>query len=124
MNKSCPCHSGKKYNECCEPFHAGALPTNALELMRSRYSAYALNLPNYIIATSSSRVLKDDIVKFSQATYFQKLEILEFQDGEESATVSFRAHLQQGGRDASFTEKSLFEKVNGKWLYKDILDIH
>jgi len=33
------------------------------------------------------------------------------------ATVTFVAHLSQNQQDASFTEKSYFEKVNGKWLY-------
>ena len=48
----CPCHSQLPYEECCGKFHRGALPKNALELMRSRYSAYALGLVNYIIETT------------------------------------------------------------------------
>ena len=48
----CPCHSGKKYQECCQPYHTGKLPENALALMRSRYSAYALHLADYIMQTT------------------------------------------------------------------------
>jgi uncharacterized protein YchJ len=36
---------------------------------------------------------------------------------KEKATVTFRALLLQGGKDASFTEISLFERVNGRWFY-------
>ena len=35
----------------------------------------------------------------------------------EWATVTFRAGLIQGGQDASYTEKSLFERIAGRWLY-------
>ncbi|NDE82074.1 MAG: zinc chelation protein SecC, partial [Chlamydiia bacterium] len=49
---TCPCGTGNSYKLCCEPFHQGQLPDSALQLMRSRYSAYALCLPAYIISTT------------------------------------------------------------------------
>jgi len=119
----CPCSSGEPYETCCKPFHVGQLPDSPLQLMRSRYSAYTFGLSDYIIDTTHPdhpQFLKDrdvwkrDIDRFSKITTFEKLEILDSSD----ATVTFRAHLTQGGKDASFTEKSLFEKVNGRWLYK------
>jgi SEC-C motif domain protein len=122
----CPCCSGKTYAECCKPFHEGALPETALLLMRSRYSAYALNLPDYIIETTHPRNAqyaenkaqwRQSISHFSKITSFPKLVILEFKENQNSATVTFTAHLLQDGRDASFTEKSSFEKVNNRWLY-------
>lgn len=122
----CPCGTGKSYTVCCKPFHQGQLPDNALKLMRSRYSAYALNLPAYIISTThpnrqhfSYNVTdwSQKIIAFSLNTQFNKLTILDFQDGDPFATVTFVAHLSQNKKDASFTEKSLFEKINGKWLY-------
>ncbi|MDD2950112.1 MAG: YchJ family metal-binding protein, partial [Sulfuricurvum sp.] len=51
-NAPCPCHSGEKYKKCCQPYHKGILPSNAQKLMRSRYSAFALELSNYIMATT------------------------------------------------------------------------
>lgn len=120
---NCPCSSGEPYEKCCKPFHQGELPKKPVQLMRSRYSAYALDLADFIIDTthpehpqfiSDKEAWRRDIHLFSQVTTFQKLDIL---DTTES-TVTFRAHLTQGRRDASFTEKSLFEKVDGRWLYK------
>lgn len=126
MTKKCPCYSGKDYQECCQPFHQGKLPSTALELMRSRYSAYAMGLCQYLIDTTHpehpnykkdpKRWIKD-IQIFSTKTTFDNLEILEFIDGQDVAYVTFKASLHQGAHDASFTEKSLFHKVNGKWLY-------
>lgn len=123
----CPCCSGKTYESCCEPYHKGLLPDNALQLMRSRYCAYALNLPDYIIETTdplnphyskNTFSWRRSIIKFSTHSIFQKLEILDFQENGSLATVTFTAHLLQGTHDATFTEKSLFEKVDGRWLYK------
>ena len=88
--------------------------------MRSRYSAYAKGLASYIVATthpSSPASNLASILQFCQETKFQGLKIVEFIDGENTAYVTFIATLKQGGHDASFKEKSLFKKVNGRWLY-------
>ena len=50
-----PCGSGWAYSACCGPWHEGLLqgvhaPTPQA-LMRSRYSAYVLRLPDYLLAT-------------------------------------------------------------------------
>jgi len=52
MKAPCLCCSGKEYAACCQPLHEGALPADALALMRSRYNAYALQLPRYILQTT------------------------------------------------------------------------
>ena len=118
----CPCHSKNLYAECCQSYHEGMVAENALKLMRSRYSAYALSLADYIMQTTyhipSSKEWREDILKFSQNTNFKDLTILEFIDGEKEATVTFRAKLFQNGKDVSFTEKSLFIKENDHWLYE------
>ena len=120
-NCKCPCHSEKSYEVCCAPYHKGKNPENALLLMRSRYAAYALGLADYILQTTHPQnpqiFTRDQILSFCRITTFVGLDILSFEDGENIAYVTFTAHLQQEGKDASFTEKSLFEKVEGKWLY-------
>ncbi len=126
--KLCPCCSGKPYSQCCQPFHKGVLPLNALALMRSRYSAYANQLPEYIIATThpqhpqyhqNQSLWEKQILQFCQQTEFQKLEILEFVDGQNEAWVTFTAHLQQNKKDGTFIEKSHFVKLGKRWLYRD-----
>ena len=123
----CPCRSGNSYDVCCQPFHQGEIPDTALKLMRSRYAAYALCIPEYIIHTThraSPQFCHDTtdwgqkISEFSMRTEFKDLEILGFQESSPFATVTFVAHLFQDNKDVSFTEKSYFEKVKNKWFYR------
>ncbi|MFI5333858.1 MAG: YchJ family protein [Chlamydiales bacterium] len=121
----CPCDTGKSYAACCGRYHAGALPENALMLMRSRYSAYAKGSIDYIIQTThpgseqkkEKNEWEQEIRDFSENTQFIRLEIHDFEDGETIAHVTFTAHLSQNGHDISFRERSLFEKLGQKWLY-------
>lgn len=92
-------------------------------LMRSRYSAYALGLVEYIISTThpnnpdASIALSDwqkAIHNFAETTFFKGLKIVEFIDGEKEAFVTFEATLSEG----IMNEKSCFLKVEGKWLYE------
>jgi len=70
--------------------------------MRSRYSAYALNLADYIIKTThrsnpqysaDDREWRDSIANFSQSTEFRGLTIHEFKEEQLHATVTFTALL-------------------------------
>lgn len=126
VNSKCPCGSKLKYKVCCKPFHDGKIAKNARELMRSRYSAYASHVEKYIVQTThqknkdftiDSDSWKQSIKNFSTQTRFEKLEILEFIDGETEAFVTFKATLTSNGEDSSFTEKSSFIKENGRWYY-------
>jgi SEC-C motif-containing protein len=118
VNSKCPCGSGLKYKKCCQAYHKGKVPENALALMKSRYSAYAMGEVRYIIKTA----LRDDdinsIKEFCKNSSFKKLEIIDFIDGENEAYVTFRATIFQGSNDISFTEKSKFIKIDGKWMYE------
>ena len=118
----CPCHSKKSYEGCCQKFHEGELPQAPLQLMRSRYAAYALGFAGYIIHTTDPEgpmwsddleTWEQEILLFSRETEFLGLEILE----ERGDTVTFKAKLKTGSEDTSFTEKSRFIQKDGKWLY-------
>ena len=127
MNIRCPCSSSKQYKQCCKRFHDGTNPPTSIELMRSRYAAYALRQVDYIIKTThpdypgrmeNLKEWRKDLLKFTDGTRFEGLTILDNEEGEERSTVTFRAQLRQGARDASFTEKSTFLRVDGRWLYR------
>lgn len=127
VNAKCPCGSGLKYKKCCMAFHKGAKAKNALELMKSRYCAYAAGELKYIMNTThkENKDYNEDknewgksIKTFSDETDFEALTILDFVDGENEAYVTFKAKMSSGGADVSFTEKSRFLKVDGKWLYE------
>lgn len=119
----CPCCSGKPYRDCCSLYHQGKEPETAQALMRSRYSAYALNNVDYIIRTTyptgyrNIDAWKEEILNFSFNTDFEKLEIIDAKEQSDRATVVFIAHLKQKGEDITFTERSFFAKVKGCWLY-------
>ena len=128
-NDICPCGSLKKYKKCCKPFHDKiTFPKTALELMKSRFSAFAVLIVDYIIFTThenNSDYISDlkswnqDIMNFSKNTRFERLEILDFIEGEVESFVTFKATLFQDNTDISFIEKSRFLKVEDKWLYID-----
>ena len=128
-NDNCPCGSLIKYKKCCKPFHEDIkTPINALELMKSRYCAYAIEKSEYIILTThqnnrdfntDTKAWNNDILDFSKNTKFEKLEILEFIDGQTESFVTFKANITQNKQDVSFIEKSRFVKENGKWQYID-----
>lgn len=129
VNSPCPCGSLLKYKKCCRAFHDNIKnPSNALELMKSRFSAYAYKQSNYIIKTTdkenqdySENILewKKEIEIFCSNTNFDKLEILEFIEGEIESFVTFRANLFQNKNDISFIEKSRFKKEDNIWFYVD-----
>ena len=128
-NDICPCGSLKKYKKCCKPFHDKiTFPKTALELMKSRFSAFAVLIADYIIFTThenNSDYISDlkswnqDIMNFSKNTRFERLEILDFIEGEVESFVTFKATLFQDKNDISFIEKSRFLKTEGIWKYVD-----
>ena len=129
VNSLRPCGSLKKYKKCCKIFHDNIKkPSNALELMKSRFSAYAFEQSEYIIKTTykdnpdfstNISVWKEEIEMFSKNTNFEKLEILNFEESDFEAFVTFKATLFQNNNDISFIEKSKFKKLDGIWLYVD-----
>ncbi len=95
--------------------------------MRSRYCAYALGDCDYIMLTTHSqntaynadfKAWRADLQTFTSSTSFDGLKVIEAEEGDVTATVSFTAYLRQGDGDATFSEKSTFTKEEGKWLYR------
>lgn len=126
VNSPCPCGSSKKLKKCCKLFHNGLNASNALELMKSRYSAYVVGDSKYIMKTTHEEnpdytedkdSWSESIKEFSKNSEFNGLVILEFIDGENEAYVTFKVLITQHGNDVSFVEKSKFFKINGLWLY-------
>ena len=95
--------------------------------MRSRYSAYALGLADYILETTHASLLsqahsleenRGSIKRFAASTEFAALWIHLFEEKAKEATVVFTAHHLQYGVDVSFREKSQFLLEEGRrWLY-------
>jgi SEC-C motif-containing protein len=126
QESSCPCHSNKKYKDCCYAYHNGKPCENALVLMKSRYSAYSLMLTDYIIKTThplspafihNKEEWKDMIESIYKNADFNGLKIDAFIEENDRAIVAFTAILNNNDSDVSFSEVSLFKKENNKWYY-------
>ncbi len=125
-NAACPCGSGRKYKKCCRVLHHGEVAPSAEALMRSRYSAYALGLADHIMRSThpdsphhgtDAAGWRAELQRFCRITRFEGLSVESATTFGETARVRFHAKLLQRGRDASFTEESLFRRVQGRWLY-------
>jgi SEC-C motif domain protein len=125
----CLCDTGLTYGQCCGQYHTGKIPApNALALMRSRYTAVALGLADYMINTlhRSSTYYDANLKRHRQ--FWQQycantrclgLVIVGHQLGDTSAWVHFEAQLQHKGQPQLLAERSRFVKLNQRWLYVD-----
>lgn len=119
---ACPCGSGRPLSGCCRRYHAGKPAPTPEALMRSRYSAFVLDLTDYLLATwhPSTRPAS---LEADAATVWKRLEIVE--SGEESGVagergwVQFRATFREGKRWSVLEESSRFVHEAGRWCYLD-----
>jgi SEC-C motif-containing protein len=121
MKDLCPCCSGLDYSECCEPKLSGKEKASTPEqLMRSRYTAYAVGAIDYLIETTHpstrNRFSKRDIEQWSRSNRWVKLEVLKAMKDE----VEFKAYYIQGlSPIQEHHEHSRFQHEGGKWYYVD-----
>jgi SEC-C motif domain protein len=125
MNKTslCLCGSGQEYDHCCGLFHSGEKkPATAAELMRTRFTAYAMHNVDYLLNTwdASSRPAEIDFSK--EEVEWCRLEIVDCKKGREKDSrgiVEFKAFYLLNGEEHVMREISRFKKINGKWTYLD-----
>lgn len=120
--RRCPCGTGLTYAECCGRLHDGtATAATAEQLMRSRYSAFAVGDAAYLLATWHPRT-RPAALDLDPDVRWLGLEVLATTGGGMLAaegTVEFRAaHLRDGRRGAQH-EDSRFLREDGRWTYLD-----
>lgn len=113
--KPCPCGLPHHYNACCGRFHEGQLATTPEQLMRSRFSAFALGLTDYLLATWHPRTRPT--LDLSDNPEWVKLEVLDTWQRNDTGFVHFRAFYRVGGELGMLEEKSDFIREDGVWLY-------
>ena len=114
---NCPCHSGQSFDQCCGRFISHRmLPENACQLMRSRYSAYALRERGYLEQTWHSDHRPPNLVLDDGISWIS-LQVIESQQQDDQATVEFEARLLVAGKVDAVHENSRFVKQQGRWLY-------
>ena len=155
---TCPCQINPtaetadaplSYQDCCQPYHDafyndevdkadGIRAETAERLMRTRYSAFALVKPEYIVKTTmpAQQALLDvaAIKSWAKETDWAGLEIVEHTPklGKRHAQVEFKAYFNIKDNTASLEEKvqahhelSIFVKVKDKanndvrWYFLD-----
>jgi len=90
--------------------------------MRSRYSAFALGLDDYLWRTWHPRTRPERVTL--DDTEWVGLEIVDVVDGTErdsEGVVEFVVHYRAGRRGGSMRERSRFERRGRRWLYVDAL---
>lgn len=118
---ACPCGSGRAFESCCGPIHAGLPAETAEALMRSRFSAYTLGLSDSLLLSwhPSTRPASLDL---DDGTVWRRLQIVDTVAGGPSdaeGVVEFRASFRAPDGAGLLHERSRFVRVDGRWVYLD-----
>jgi SEC-C motif-containing protein len=120
--ENCPCLSGEQYGQCCGRFHRGAAEAaTAEQLMRSRYSAFALLDTDYLLRTWHPRTAPAEL-ELDPGMQWRRLDILSTSRGgplDTEGMVEFKAYYRHGGERGVLHEASRFLRENRRWLYLD-----
>ena len=129
MTMDCPC--GRRdaaghpllYGQCCGRYlddFAGTPAPDAESLMRSRYSAFALERPDYLLATwyTGKRPSK---VSFDAGARWLGLEVRDFRviDADHAEVEFVARQRDKTGRAVRLHERSRFVREDGRWYYVD-----
>lgn len=121
----CPCRSSASYASCCLPAHDGSRPPAApRELVRARYSAFALGLGAFLHATLSEahedRAHDDDVPRrvaelsaAGKGLSYMGVDVIASDD----TRALFLAKIFQKGKDRGFAELSRFAWEEGTLRY-------
>lgn len=114
--------SGKLFKQCCERFLNGSeIAKTPKQLMRSRYSAYALGgYGEYLLSTWLPEYRQGLTTEaLSEKTLdWVKLEILNSSQKGDDGFVEFKAYYKdEAGLEKVHHEKSTFKRTNRCWFY-------
>ena len=120
--RRCPCGTGLPYAECCGRLHDGtATAGTAEQLMRSRYSAFAVGDRAYLLATWHPST-RPPSLEIDPTVRWTGLDVLATTDGgllSAEGTVTFRAWYRHEGETGIQHEVSRFVREDGAWRYLD-----
>ena len=92
--------------------------------MRSRYSAFAVGDPGYLLRTWHPSA-RPRTLSLDPALRWTRLAVLETHDGgpfDANGTVRFRAIYVQDGQRGVLAETSRFVRHDGRWTYLGPVD--
>ncbi|WP_026180985.1 YchJ family protein [Demetria terragena] len=112
----CPCESGRQYDDCCGPLlSTERLADTAVELMRSRFTAYHYGNAEHLWRTWHPKTRPAE-VEVNDGVEWSGLTIHRTEAGgpdDQSGIVEFTATHQQG----DLHEVAVFERRAGRWFY-------
>lgn len=117
----CPCQYGEPYGVCCQPYHLGEVAGSPEALMRSRYSAFAMGLAEYIHESwhPSTRPARRSTERGEASEQWARLQVLSSDVDSQYGYVHFCATCCDQGRWYVLEEHSRFVCENGRWYYLD-----
>ena len=127
----CPCRQTsddkRAYKDCCAPYIEQDQPAPTAEaLMRSRYSAFAVENIDYLERTLAPEARHDfdrkAIAHWARQSQWVGLDILSTEDGkagDKSGYVEFIAHFVSEGERMLHRERSLFrfDDADSRWYF-------
>ena len=130
----CPC-GGASYGSCCRPLHRQErAAATAEQLMRSRYSAFALAEIEHLLRTQPSdqpvQARRRSLQASCRQLRWRGLEIVATEAGgpdDLEGTVTFIAHYRAGAERGTLRECSRFGREGGRpdgpWLYLAAIEL-
>ncbi len=121
-DQSCPCGSGGVFSACCLPLHTGERQAQTAEqLMRSRYSAFAVGDADYLWRSWHPRT-RPESVEIDAGVMWTGLEVVRCVGGgpgDDRGEVEFLASYREGQRTGTLHELSRFAVRARRWFYLD-----
>lgn len=117
----CPCGRGENYGACCGPLHAGSPAPTAERLMRSRYSAFALGLVDYLLSSWHASARPKELDR-DWSLEWRRLIVESTEAGgpfENEGYVTFTAIARSAEGRYEQRERSRFVREDGHWYYVD-----
>jgi len=113
IKPSCPCCSQQAYDSCCQPIIEHDSAQSAEQLMRSRYTAFAMQNWDYIAKTWHP----DTAPKSIKPSHAEWLHLRIVKASEQQ--VLFEAVFDSGMKIMRLREQSRFALVDEHWRYLD-----
>jgi SEC-C motif-containing protein len=126
VREACPCGLPAVYGDCCGRYHAGPLaglaPTPEA-LMRSRYSAFVLDVRAYLLESWHASQRPASIEAPEPGLRWLGLSVqASGMWGPDEGWVRFAARSKLGGRAHRLEETSRFVREAGRWFYVEAIE--
>lgn len=120
----CPCGDGAALEDCCGPIVVDGVPAvSAEQLMRSRYTAFALGREKHLWRTWHPRTRPLEVTTGDvEWTGLRILEVVAGGAHDDRGVVEFDAAYLGPEGPRVMRERSLFERRGGRWTYVEASD--